>query len=255
MAKIASTTELNALYDKVKEKVILREKENAPNHSGIGHQEVLVCGGTGCLSSDSKDIVTHLKAAVEDAGLKEQVEVIQTGCFGFCEKGPIVKILPDNTFYVQVTPDDAKEIVEEHLLKGRKVERLLYQDPMTGCHVSDSKHMNFYKKQMRIALRNCGFINPENIEEYIAREGYQALALFSLHLNLTIKKVPAFHNSLYCIFDVLQSRIFKYIPTNSQCFAISKICFSTRRSQNHKFSLYAFFLRLFYNVYPILFVS
>jgi NADH:ubiquinone oxidoreductase subunit F (NADH-binding)/(2Fe-2S) ferredoxin len=98
-----------------------------------------------------------------------------TGCFGFCEKGPIVKVLPDNTFYTEVKPSDAKEIVAEHVVKGRKVNRLLYTDPTNKEHISDSKHMGFYQKQIRIALRNCGVINPENIDEYIARDGYQAL--------------------------------------------------------------------------------
>lgn len=136
---------------------------------------ILVCGGTGCISSRSNEIVEQLKVQLEAVGMSEAVQVLQTGCFGFCEKGPVVKILPDNTFYVQVTPEDAAELVAEHIVKGRKVERLLYKDPNTMDTVSDSKHMDFYKKQMRVALRNCGFINPDNIEEYIAREGYQAL--------------------------------------------------------------------------------
>ena len=137
---------------------------------------ILVCGGTGCLSSQSNEIVSQLIAHIEEAGMSDQVQVLKTGCFGFCEKGPIVKILPDNTFYVQVKPEDAEEIVKEHIVKGRKVPRLLYEDPSTAEHVSDSKHMDFYKKQIRVALRNCGFIDPENIEEYIARDGYAALA-------------------------------------------------------------------------------
>ena len=136
---------------------------------------ILVCGGTGCRASRSEDIVTSLKTAVDKAGLSEEVQVIRTGCFGFCEQGPIVKILPDNTFYVSVTPEDVDELVSEHIVKGRKVERLLYVAPNTGEHVSDSKHMDFYKPQIRIALRNCGFIDPENINEYIARDGYAAL--------------------------------------------------------------------------------
>ena len=136
---------------------------------------VLVCGGTGCMSSSSKEIVENFKIHIKKVGMQDQVQVIATGCFGFCEKGPIVKILPDSTFYVQVKPEDVEEIVNEHLLKGRKVERLLYVNPLTNKCVSDAKHMDFYKKQMRIALRNCGFIDPENIEEYIARDGYGAL--------------------------------------------------------------------------------
>ncbi len=137
---------------------------------------ILCCGGTGCKSSQSATIVENLKNILAEKNLSNDVQVITTGCFGFCEKGPIVKILPDNTFYTQVKPEDAREIVEEHIIKGRQVKRLLYENPENKEHISDSKHMGFYKKQMRIALRNCGFINPENIDEYIARDGYAALA-------------------------------------------------------------------------------
>ena len=137
---------------------------------------ILVCGGTGCRASASQHIMTRLEECLRDKNLEDEVQVIATGCFGFCEKGPIVKVMPDNTFYVQVKPEDAEEIVAEHIIKGRKVERLLYKDPERKAPVSDSKHMEFYKKQLRIALRNCGFINPENIDEYIARDGYSALA-------------------------------------------------------------------------------
>lgn len=136
---------------------------------------LLICGGTGCKASSSDAIAEKLKTELAANNLQDEVQVIMTGCFGFCEKGPIVKVLPDNTFYTQVKPEDAAEIVKEHVIKGRKVERLLYVDPAKKATVEDSKHMGFYRKQMRIALRNCGFINPENIDEYIAREGYQAL--------------------------------------------------------------------------------
>jgi NADP-reducing hydrogenase subunit HndC len=136
---------------------------------------ILVCGGTGCRASESEAIATNLKKAIGENNLDNDVQVVRTGCFGFCEKGPVVKMVPDNTFYVHVNPDDAEEMVLEHLIKGRKVERLLFVDPETNEHVSDSRHMDFYKKQIRIALRNCGFINPENIDEFIAREGYSAL--------------------------------------------------------------------------------
>jgi len=136
---------------------------------------LLVCGGTGCHASESDVIVCNLRDELEARGLTDKVQVILTGCFGFCEKGPIVKVMPDNTFYVQVKPEDAQTIVEEHVIKGRKVTRLLYQDPKTKEVVGDTKHMGFYKKQLRIVLRNCGFINPENIDEYIARDGYMAL--------------------------------------------------------------------------------
>lgn len=136
---------------------------------------LLVCGGTGCVASQSKQIAENLKGELKNKGLEDQVQVISTGCFGFCEKGPIVKVMPDNTFYTEVKPSDAIRIVEEHVIKGRKVTDLLYVDPSNREHISDSKHMGFYKKQIRIALRNCGFIDPENIEEYISRDGYLAL--------------------------------------------------------------------------------
>ena len=137
---------------------------------------ILVCGGTGCQSSNSQQIIENLRAALAEHGLQDMVEVVRTGCFGFCEKGPIVKILPDNTFYTQVKPEDAAEIVETHIVGNEKVYRLLYVDPKTNEHISDSKHMDFYKKQQRVALRNCGYIDPENIKAYIGQKGYQALA-------------------------------------------------------------------------------
>lgn len=137
---------------------------------------LLVCGGTGCIASKSDQFIKLLKEELEVNGLEKEVQVISTGCFGFCEKGPILKVLPDNTFYTQLKPEDAKEIVAEHVIKGRYIERLLYVNPETQEVIKDSKNMGFYRKQMRIALRNCGFINPENIDEYIARNGYSAIA-------------------------------------------------------------------------------
>ena len=136
---------------------------------------LLVCGGTGCRASESEQIVENLKSEIKNLGLENDAQVVTTGCFGFCEKGPIVKVIPDNTFYTQVKKEDCEEIIREHVLKGRKVNRLLYEDPETQKHIEDSKHMGFYQKQMRIALRNCGFIDPENLDEYIARDGYAAL--------------------------------------------------------------------------------
>lgn len=136
---------------------------------------LLVCGGTGCKASQSDLIVENLNKELEAHNLQNEAKVVLTGCFGFCEQGPIIKVIPDNTFYTQVKPEDAKEIIEEHIIKGRKVKRLLYVDPKVKESVSDSKHMGFYQKQIRIALRNCGFLDPENIEESIAREAYAAL--------------------------------------------------------------------------------
>ena len=136
---------------------------------------LLVCGGTGCKSRTSHAVAENLKAEIKNQGLSDVAQVVITGCFGFCEKGPIVKIIPENTFYTQVKPEDAKEIVEEHVVKGRKVQRLLYKDAKTEKIVTDAGEMERFKKQIRIALRNCGVINPENIDEYIARQGYEAL--------------------------------------------------------------------------------
>ncbi|MCF8338467.1 MAG: 4Fe-4S binding protein [Bacteroidales bacterium] len=136
---------------------------------------LMVCGGTGCRASASDTIEQKLKNKLEEKNLENDIQVVTTGCFGFCEKGPIIKVLPDNTFYTQVSPDDVDEIIEEHIIKGRQLTRLLYKDPQKDETIADAKDMGFYKKQLRIALRNCGFINPENIEEYIARDGYEAL--------------------------------------------------------------------------------
>ncbi len=137
---------------------------------------LLVCGGTGCTSSDSLELVKKLKEVIKKQEITNEVEVVVTGCFGFCEKGPILKVYPDNIFYIKVKPEDAEEIITEHVIKGRKVERLLYVEPNTKERLEGQKTIPFYKKQIRIALRNCGFINPEDINEYIAANGYQALA-------------------------------------------------------------------------------
>ena len=144
-------------------------------------QYVMVCGGTGCESSKSDLIYRNLLREVETAGLASEVQVVKTGCFGFCEKGPIVKVLPDESFYVEVKPEDAAEIVAEHIVKGREVKRLLY-DRNESRRQTKIEDIDFYQKQFRIVLRNCGVINPESIEEYIARDGYVALekALFEM---------------------------------------------------------------------------
>lgn len=138
---------------------------------------ILVCGGTGCRASHSEKIVSNLKTGLKERNLEKEIKVITTGCFGFCEKGPVVKVVPDNTFYTEVRPEDVKDIIEEHIIKGRPVRRLLYVNPKNEYHVTSTANIDFYKKQVRIALRNCGFINPENIEEYIARDGYSALGV------------------------------------------------------------------------------
>ena len=142
---------------------------------------VLICGGTGCTSSGSKTLQEEFNKQISEFGLAEEVKLVQTGCFGLCALGPIVIVYPDGTFYSRVTADDVKNIVEEHLLKGRIVERLVYRDAETdeiveqqaaNVSLSDTK---FYKSQKRIVLRNCGVIDPDNIDEYIAMDGYAAL--------------------------------------------------------------------------------
>ncbi len=136
---------------------------------------VLVCGGTGCTSSGSQQIMETLKEEIRKAGLENEVSVVQTGCHGLCALGPIMIVYPDASFYSMVKVEDIPEIVQEHLLKGRVVTRLLYQETVTPAGVKALIDTNFYKKQHRIALRNCGIINPEVIEEYIGTGGYQAL--------------------------------------------------------------------------------
>ena len=186
--KILSIHDLEKIRKSAETALLLREESNekvAEQSCGLAlgsqHLQILICGGTGCKASSSHDIADNLNRLLEENGIADKVEVITTGCFGFCEKGPIVKIIPDNTFYIQVTPEDAEEIVKVHIIGGKRIERLLYIDPKSEKEVSDSKHMDFYRKQMRIALRNCGFIDPENIEEYIARNGYSALADYLLN--------------------------------------------------------------------------
>ncbi len=142
----------------------------------IARSHVLICGGTGCTSSKSDQIAAKMEAKIKDEGLDKEVKVVQTGCFGLCALGPIMVVYPEGAFYSKVTVDDVDEIVEEHLLKGRIVKRLLYDETVTEDEeIKSLNEVNFYKKQKRVALRNCGVIDPENIDEYIAFDGYKAL--------------------------------------------------------------------------------
>ena len=138
---------------------------------------VLICGGTGCTSSGSANVKDRLAAELKAQGLEEEIKIVQTGCFGLCALGPVMIVYPEGTFYSRVTPDDVPEIVSEHLLKGRPVERLVYKEgaEVQSHGAASLNDTNFYKSQMRVALRNCGVINPEQIDEYIARDGYMAL--------------------------------------------------------------------------------
>ena len=143
----------------------------------IYRAHVLVCGGTGCSSSGSATLIERFNEKIKENGLEKEVKVIRTGCFGLCEAGPVVIVYPEGTFYSRVKPENVDEIVTEHLLKGRKVEHLVYMDHAT--HEQDAtkalEDIGFYKHQMRVALRNCGVIDPENIDEYLAMDGYKAL--------------------------------------------------------------------------------
>jgi len=161
--------EINKIREEKREELDLRVNLKA----GTQEKHILVCRGTGCTSSKSPQIIENFKKILEEKGI-ENVRVIQTGCFGLCAKGPIVIIRPEDTFYAMVTPDDCEEIINTHIIEGKKVERLLCKD-VDGTLVDRLDELNFYKKQKRIALKNCGVIDPENIDEYIAFDGYKAL--------------------------------------------------------------------------------
>ena len=156
-------------------------KETLDIRAGIaaGHKRnVLICGGTGCTSSGSVKIHDAMQKALEERGISDEVKVIQTGCFGLCANGPIMIVYPEGTFYTHVSVDDVDEIVNEHLVGGKEVERLLHKEKTASGNVEPTSlsESQFYKKQHRVALRNCGFIDPENIDEYIGRDGYRAIA-------------------------------------------------------------------------------
>ena len=137
---------------------------------------ILVCGGTGCTSSNSERIIQLLEEEIKSRFLQDEVKVIKTGCFGLCALGPIMIVYPEGAFYSRVEPEDIKEIVSEHIEKGRVVKRLLYQETVKDGKIEPLTHTDFYRKQKRVALRNCGVIDPENINEYLATDGYQAIA-------------------------------------------------------------------------------
>ncbi len=194
MPRIHSYAELKARHAELQSELSLRTKigERA-NYDAISRREVLICGGTGCRSSQSHEIAEQLRQLIETRGLSEKVKIVEVGCFGFCAQGPIIKIEPDNVLYVMCRPEDATEIVEQHLIGGEMVERLLFVDPKTNQSIHHLEEMDFYKKQHRVALRNCGLIDPENLDEYLAAGGYLALAkaLFELSPTEVIEMVQA----------------------------------------------------------------
>lgn len=167
--KLKPTTLLRDIGENTREGDIVEVDENLPYK-----RQLLICRGTGCTSSLSAQIQDKLVQALEDKGITD-VEVTLVGCFGFCGEGPIIKVQPDNVFYVHVTPDDVDEIIESHIIRGEVIERLLFTDPVKHEKIHNHHDMAFYEKQERIALRLCGQIDPENIEDYIAHDGYEAL--------------------------------------------------------------------------------
>lgn len=164
-----SLDEIDEIRAKVKSELELRINENA----NTAEKHILVCGGTGCTSSKSPVIIENLNKSIKENNI-ENVKVIQTGCFGLCAKGPIVIVRPEDVFYALVKPEDAEEIINVHIKEGKIVERLLCKD-IDESVVKKLDELNFYKKQNRIALSNCEKIDPENIDEYIAFDGYKAL--------------------------------------------------------------------------------
>ncbi|MCK5882169.1 MAG: 4Fe-4S binding protein [Bacteriovoracaceae bacterium] len=175
LSKINSVSELQEQNKKLESLLDLRLIRVGAQINVGKKRDIMICGGTGCMASESDILLKKLETLLAEKGLQNEVKVSITGCFGFCEKGPIVKVLPDDVFYVEVRPEDAKDIVEEHIVKGAVVDRLLFEEPSLKKKVQKHSDMSFYKKQMRIALRNCGLINPENIQEYFANRGYLAL--------------------------------------------------------------------------------
>ena len=177
--------ELNEIRERVASELALR---NDRNYTGR-EKHILVCGGTGCTSSKSKEIIAKLEEGIKANGL-DHVRVIRTGCFGLCAKGPIVVVRPEDTFYAMAKPEDVEEIIEKHLKGGELVERLLCKD-VDGSLVKSLNELNFYKKQHRIVLKNCGLIDPENIDEYLAYNGYKALekVLTSMSPDDVIKEI------------------------------------------------------------------
>jgi NADH-quinone oxidoreductase subunit F/NADP-reducing hydrogenase subunit HndC len=154
---------------------------------GLFRAHVLVCTGTGCTASGSKEVLEKFKSEIIAQKLDKEVQAVETGCQGFCEQGPIVTIYPEGTLYVGVHEEDVHEIVEEHLLKGRVVSRLLYKEPISEEKVPEYAQIPFYQKQHRIVLKDCGHINPDSLEEYIGADGYEALG--KAILNMTPEQV------------------------------------------------------------------
>ena len=175
--KITTLKALLAVREAERRYLQLRLEDKFSLEEGEQHKNILVCAGTGCTAGDSAILIKKLNEKLEEAGLSEEVKVVKTGCFGFCQKGPIVAVYPDRVYYTHVKPDDAERIVNDHVIGGHVIKdlQMFDTDRKTGEKVYDIDKIGFYEKQQRIALRNCGRINPENIYEYIGIDGYEAL--------------------------------------------------------------------------------
>jgi len=181
MSKIASAQQLKDLKEKYAAEIVLRDTPEIPVVSkekpvGTAKKHVLVCSDTGCLAAEGNAIYDSILAEVKSKGLEKDVNVVKTGCFGFCEPGPCVKIMPEDVSYMRVSAKDAPEIVSSHLQNDKFVERLFFKDPRNGNLISKQNEVPFYKGQFKIALRNCGLIDAASVEEYVAQDGYQALS-------------------------------------------------------------------------------
>ena len=175
--KISTLKSLLAVKEAERKYLQLRLEDKFDLDEGDQHMNILVCAGTGCTAGDSEVLISALNEKLAEAGLADQVKVVKTGCFGLCQKGPIVAVYPDRIYYTHVKPEDAERIVNDHVVGGHVIKELQMfdTDRKTGEKVYDIEKIGFYEKQQRIALRNCGRINPENIYEYIGIDGYEAL--------------------------------------------------------------------------------
>lgn len=172
---IKSREDINKIRESKKADLEIRiDKEAAPTQTG-GRMHILVCGGTGCTSSSSMKIIEKMESLIAENSMADEIKVVKTGCFGLCAQGPIMMIYPDHLMYTQVQPEDVEEIFENHVKCGQVVTRLLAGNHEEGEVSNALESVDFFSRQMRVALRNCGAINPEDIDEYIARDGYLAL--------------------------------------------------------------------------------
>lgn len=175
MEKISTYNDLLKKYKECKKKIEVRENPEKFNNDEIKERHILICGGPGCKASNSDNILKAFNEEITRLNLQEDVKVIMTGCFGFCAKGPVIEIMPDKVFYIKVTKEDVKEIIESHILEGRVVDRLLYENEETKEKIKVKEEIPFYKKQVKIALKNCGVIDPENMEDALGVGAYTAL--------------------------------------------------------------------------------